>query len=89
MEEVMRKTAAQKYNDNMNRIFEEAKQNNKKYAPLHLFTMLKDLTQKTEQINKIQHSKSPIPPEIWSELFVLTKQAKSILDKTKDYVLTK
>ena len=36
----MRKTAAQRYNDKADKIFETAKKNNAKYAPLHNFQTL-------------------------------------------------
>jgi hypothetical protein len=44
-------TSAQKYNDKMDKIFEDAKKNNVKYAPLHAVILLERLVNQIENEN--------------------------------------
>ncbi len=77
-------TSAQRYNARMDKIFEEAKKNKDRHVPLHIFTMLERLTEKVERANAIQHSGGPIEAEDWSELFMLTNEAKAILHTARN-----
>ena len=76
----MTRTSAQRHNDRMARIFEEAKLNNAKNAPLHLAQMLTRLVEKVERANSIQHSGGRVTAEDWSELYCLAIEAKKVLE---------
>lgn len=78
----MTRTSAQRYNAKMERIFENGRKNNTKYAPLHAFQILAQMTEKIERVNAIQHSGGKVSPEEWSELYALTNRAKAVIEST-------
>jgi hypothetical protein len=82
----MSKTAAERYNTRMHKIFERAKELNAKNAPIHAIQILKRLTEKVERANHIQHSGGHLIAEDWSELYALTNQARSILENASKYI---
>lgn len=78
----MTRTSAQRHNAKMERIFENGRKNNTKYAPLHAFQILAQMTEKIERVNAIQHSGGKISQEDWSELHDLTNRAKAVIEIT-------
>jgi len=77
------RSAVEKRNERMHRIFEQGRINDKKNAPLHLFQILTRLTEKVERVNAIQHSGGVINAEDWSELYALTNEARPVLETAR------
>lgn len=80
----MRTTAVQRRNDRMHRIFEEGRKNNALYAPRHLFQVLTRMTEKVVRADSIQRSGGRVTAEEWSELYMLTNEAKQVLERAKE-----
>jgi len=75
------RTAVQRYNDRHHKICEQGRINAIKHAPLHAVQILVRMTEKVERANAIQHSGGTVTAEDWSELYSLTNEAKSVLER--------
>ena len=80
----MNLTKAQRYNNKLFKMFEDAKVLNAKYAPLHLHHMLTRLVEKVERANSIQHSGGRVTAEDWSELYALANESRAVLERTQE-----
>lgn len=83
------RTSAQRYNDKMHKIFEEARANSAKYAPYHMSQVTTRLLEKVERINAIQHSGGTIEAEDWVELFQISKQTRDVLERFNELEIVK
>lgn len=77
----MTRTSAQRHNERMHQIFEEAKLNDAKHAPFHLAQMLTRLVEKVERANTIQHSGGSVTAEDWSELYDISNESRTVLER--------
>ena len=81
-----RMTSAQRYNDKMHRIFEEARVLKAEHAPLHAIQLLQQMADKVDAVNAAHHSGGNVTPEDWSELHALTRRSREVLEYAQDYV---
>lgn len=77
------RSAVEKRNERMHRMFEQGEINNRKNVPLHLFQILTRLTDMVEKVNAIQHMGCEIPAEYWSDLYALTREARPVLETAR------
>jgi hypothetical protein len=81
----MTRTAAQRYNEKMHRIFEEAKVLKAKHAPKHAFQVLGRMTEKVKRAYSIQQN---LTQEDWNELNKICREAEEVLEYApKEYVV--
>jgi len=71
-------TSAQRYNAKMDKLFEDAKVNLTKHAPLHAVQMLEQLTAKVESI--MRNGNANFTEKDMSELNNIARRSRSVLD---------
>ena len=79
----MTRTAAQRYNAKMEKIFEESKILKAKYAPAHAVQLLERMTEKIDRAKAIQKSWGRVTAEDWAELYKMADEARNILEYAK------
>ena len=83
----MAKTSAQRYNDKMEKIFENAKKMKQKYAKLHAVQLLERLTEQAERFNSLHERKEEITEKDWYDLIITTRYAREVLEIVKPQVM--
>ncbi len=79
-----RKTSAQRYNENMERIFAQAKVNGRKHSPYHMTQELPLLLEKIKRVIRLRNSPSLVTEEDWTELIQHVNRTSDVLERLNE-----
>ena len=83
------RTAAQRYNARMNKIFENARVNLAKYAPYHMTQELPHLLEKIDRVIRLRLNPALITEDDWTELHQHVNRTREVLEHLNESEVVK
>lgn len=83
------RTAAQRYNAKMHKVFAEAKVNFAKYAPYHMTQELPRLLEKIDRVYRLRLNPVLITEDDWTELHQHANRTREVLEHLNESEVVK